>query len=593
MVNRGPQLVQLMNGYRWRRSAGSASSRRQSAQVAVSGETSVWRSPPARLSAIANPDAPVGSSGVAVTRSITARGGASAASASRNRSTVSAAPSTSTNTPPASLPTSPASPSRPARACTNGRNPTPCTIPSTRTRVRVSVIVLAAYDGLHGRGGADPGHPRPGAGLVRGVGPRPAVAGHPGPLPGAGGRGAGPADPGGPGGRGLPPVPGAVPRRPRPGRGRPGRGAAGLAGPRLQPPRPGSAGHRPGGGGTWGLAGHGRGAGRPPRRRPLYGPGGGLLRPRPAGRPGGHQRGPGPGQVAGRRRPGRAHPGGPPAPGRPGPPARGRGGGGLRRDPRGRPRPLGPRLDLVVGPDGRRRPPLPAPAPLRRLPPGADLPLADPGPGRAAAPAKGPGPVRHLRPALARRRGPGPGRRLRRPGPGRPGRRRPGGRRRAAGRLVRRPPGPPGGRGDGRHRRRRPPAPTGVSWREWKGAQMAESKAAWDQVGQEFRALGRQVKQHYEESRPEKPGTPLRGSLVDKEDGEETAEPRAESPTTERRKVDDALQKLTESLDQAFSAIGDAVRDPQVGEQTRKAASSLSDALNATFAEASERFRKR
>ena len=122
---------------------------------------------------------------------------------------------------------------------------------------------------------------------------------------------------------------------------------------------------------------------------------------------------------------------------------------------------------------------------------------------------------------------------------------------------------------------------------------MAESKAAWDQVQQEFRTLGRQVKQHYEESRPEKPGTPLRGSLVDKEDGEETAEPRAESPTTERRKVDDALQKLTESLDQAFSAIGDAVRDPQVGEQTRKAASSLSDALNATFAEASERFRKR
>ena len=105
---------------------------RQSAQVAVSGETSAWRSPPAWLGAIANPLIPVGASGVAVTRSITASGGASAASASRNRSTVSAAPSTSTNTPPASLPTSPASPSRPARACTNGRKPTPCTIPSTR-----------------------------------------------------------------------------------------------------------------------------------------------------------------------------------------------------------------------------------------------------------------------------------------------------------------------------------------------------------------------------------------------------------------------------------------------------------------------------
>jgi hypothetical protein len=125
---------------------------------------------------------------------------------------------------------------------------------------------------------------------------------------------------------------------------------------------------------------------------------------------------------------------------------------------------------------------------------------------------------------------------------------------------------------------------------------MAESKAAWDQVQQEFRALGRQVKQRYEESRPEKekPGEPLRGSLVDKEGPEETAEPRAEGPPpADRRKVDEALQKLTESLDQAFSALGDAVRDPKVGEQTKKAASSLSDALNATFAEASERFRKR
>jgi hypothetical protein len=126
---------------------------------------------------------------------------------------------------------------------------------------------------------------------------------------------------------------------------------------------------------------------------------------------------------------------------------------------------------------------------------------------------------------------------------------------------------------------------------------MAESKAAWDQVGQEFRALGRQVKQHYEESRSEKekpePGAPLRGTLVDKEGAEETAEPRAEGPSADRRKVDDALQKLTESLDQAFSALGDAVRDPKVGEQTKKAASSLSDALTATFAEASERFRKK
>jgi len=113
---------------------------------------------------------------------------------------------------------------------------------------------------------------------------------------------------------------------------------------------------------------------------------------------------------------------------------------------------------------------------------------------------------------------------------------------------------------------------------------MAENKAAWDKVGEDFRALGRQVKQHYDQRpRPEGPGEPQGGA----------PESREGTPPADRRKVDEALQKLTESLEQAFSALGDAVRDPQVGEQTRKAAGSLSDALTATFAEAGERFRKK
>ena len=117
---------------------------------------------------------------------------------------------------------------------------------------------------------------------------------------------------------------------------------------------------------------------------------------------------------------------------------------------------------------------------------------------------------------------------------------------------------------------------------------MAESKAAWDRVGEDFKTLGRQVKQHYDERpRPERPQEPQPA-----EGQGQTAEGQGPQ-AADRRKVDDALQKLTDALDQAFSALGDAVRDPQVGEQTRKAASSLSDALNATFAEASERFRKK
>jgi hypothetical protein len=98
---------------------------------------------------------------------------------------------------------------------------------------------------------------------------------------------------------------------------------------------------------------------------------------------------------------------------------------------------------------------------------------------------------------------------------------------------------------------------------------MAESKEAWDRVGQEFRALGRQVRERYERQAGEG------------------------APAADRRKVDDALRQLADSLDQAFTALGDAIRDPQFGEQSRKAAGSLSDAVSATFAEVSDRVRSR
>jgi formiminotetrahydrofolate cyclodeaminase len=99
---------------------------------------------------------------------------------------------------------------------------------------------------------------------------------------------------------------------------------------------------------------------------------------------------------------------------------------------------------------------------------------------------------------------------------------------------------------------------------------MAESKEAWDQVGRDFSDLGRQVRDRYE--RRERAGQ--------------------ESPA-DKRKVDEALRQLADSLDQAFTALGDAIRDPQFGEQTKKAAGSLSDAMAATFAEVSERMRSR
>ena len=114
-VKRGPQLVQLMKGCRYRRSAGSASSARQASQVAMSGETSV-RPGPCRDGWMTNSVPPRQGICCAVTVSTWARTGASGPSRRRNSATTGAAPSTSTITPSAALPTDPDRPSSRASA---------------------------------------------------------------------------------------------------------------------------------------------------------------------------------------------------------------------------------------------------------------------------------------------------------------------------------------------------------------------------------------------------------------------------------------------------------------------------------------------
>lgn len=99
---------------------------------------------------------------------------------------------------------------------------------------------------------------------------------------------------------------------------------------------------------------------------------------------------------------------------------------------------------------------------------------------------------------------------------------------------------------------------------------MADSRRAWDQVGQDFTSLGGHVRRHYER------------------------EAGAERPAAEdRRKVEAALRRLADSLDRVVTALGDAIRDPEFGEQARKAASSLNEALSSTFAGATQRFRSK
>lgn len=99
---------------------------------------------------------------------------------------------------------------------------------------------------------------------------------------------------------------------------------------------------------------------------------------------------------------------------------------------------------------------------------------------------------------------------------------------------------------------------------------MADNKQAWDQVGRDFTDLGQHLKRHY------------------------SRQAEAEQPAPDdQRKVDAALRRLTESLDQIFTSLGDAIRDPEFAQQARKTANSLGDALSSTFADAGQRFRSK
>ena len=92
---------------------------------------------------------------------------------------------------------------------------------------------------------------------------------------------------------------------------------------------------------------------------------------------------------------------------------------------------------------------------------------------------------------------------------------------------------------------------------------MDESKAAWDAVGDRFTELGKHLKDQFD----------ARSAY-----GEE-----------EREKVDDALRKLTDALDNTFTAIGDTFRDAGIREELKTTAASLSSAVAVTFHELKEK----
>ncbi len=115
IVNRGPQFVQLVKGYRCLRSAGSSISAEHASHVAMSGETSVISPASVSDSRIVKSAKPSHATLWTWTRCTTAIGGASARTASANAATAEAAPSTTIVTPRESLLTQPVRPRERAR----------------------------------------------------------------------------------------------------------------------------------------------------------------------------------------------------------------------------------------------------------------------------------------------------------------------------------------------------------------------------------------------------------------------------------------------------------------------------------------------
>lgn len=96
---------------------------------------------------------------------------------------------------------------------------------------------------------------------------------------------------------------------------------------------------------------------------------------------------------------------------------------------------------------------------------------------------------------------------------------------------------------------------------------MADTKAAWDTVGESFATLGRRLKEHYD-------------ARV------------ASGETPDRSQIEEALETLADALERAVEALGDSLRDKSVHTEARKAVASLGEALAVTFGEIGEQIHK-
>jgi len=96
---------------------------------------------------------------------------------------------------------------------------------------------------------------------------------------------------------------------------------------------------------------------------------------------------------------------------------------------------------------------------------------------------------------------------------------------------------------------------------------MPDAKAAWDEVGNRFSDIAGRVKEQFDA--------------------------RAAYGGPDSQKVDDAVRTLVRALDNAFTAIGDTLRDPSTRDEVKQTASAMGDALASTFHEVADQIKTR
>jgi len=99
---------------------------------------------------------------------------------------------------------------------------------------------------------------------------------------------------------------------------------------------------------------------------------------------------------------------------------------------------------------------------------------------------------------------------------------------------------------------------------------MGQSDEAWNDVVEQVKRLGSLFRYHYQA-----------------QEGEEGAE------VASKDEVKDALLTLGESINAAFAAVGDAVKDPEVQEEARQTAGAFFAALGRTFSDLGDEISKR